>query len=97
MLKDYNSKEYENILRGINPVMRSSFLCGIGLHMCFPGLMDTNQNDKVSILELNKFSKEGGMVKGINDFIEKSKGEYQFLEPSPLMLNPLLQIQLEGL
>ena len=40
----------------------------------FAVMIDTNQNDKISVLELNKFSKEGGMVAGLNRFLESSKG-----------------------
>ena len=42
---------------------------------CGPAFIDSNQNDLVSVLELNKMSKDSGMVKGITDFFKKQDGE----------------------
>ena len=37
-------------------------------------MIDSNQNDKISIIELNKLSKDGGMVAGINKWLKECEG-----------------------
>ena len=38
-------------------------------------MIDSNQNDKISIIELNKFSKDGGMVAGLNKWLKDCESE----------------------
>lgn len=42
--------------------------------MLLKAFIDSNQNDSVSVLELNKMSKDSGMVKGLTEFFKKADG-----------------------
>jgi len=46
--------------------------------------VDYNGNDQVSVLELNKVSKDKGMLKGLKDFFKKAEGSME----TPVILDP---------